>query len=198
MTMRSPNWFYTSTRFLAGAAWKDRGAGLLLWPAAWIEPNMEPSLGVRVHRITLGWLQWRCQCDLGNWQPIEMEGPIDWKGLGIDDYLAWSKKTFQRNWSRADVERLFRKEPAWRRLALLGSARNHYVRVVLARAMLSAQETTVSPAGVSEAVPVVDGKPTSTSQKAWTGSTASEASQSLMEGLEQLGANLRRNNDTET
>lgn len=197
MNIRSPNWFYTATRFLSVATWKDWGAGVLIWPAAWVEPSLKPSVDVSVVRVTAGWLRWRFQCDFGTWTPVDVDGPIDWERLGIDSYLAWTKKTFGRNWGRADVERLFRREPAWRRLAVLGTAHNHYVKVTLARAMMSAVDAPVASGLVGATGGVDADKSTSTSQRAWTEGTVSEtASQSLMEDLEQLGANLRRHDDT--
>lgn len=201
MDVRTPNWFFTSTRFLSGAVWKERGAGFVVWPSLWVEPGLEPSLDVRVTRWTLGWARWRAQCDVGVWCPLQVDGPIDWERLGVDDFLTWARRTFTRRWGRADVDRLFRQEPSWRRLAVLGTTRNHYVRVLLARAMLAAPDaplvaTLGSPGGLAEH----DGRSTSTSQKAWTEATVSEtAAQSLMHDLEKLGANLRRgDDDTET
>ena len=199
MKTRTPNWFYTANRFVSGDAWRDRGAGFLVWPALWVQGGLEPALGVRVTRFTLGWGQWRAQCDFGLWTPVDTSGPIDWEAMGIDDYLAWTKKTFGKSWGRVDVERLFRKEPTWRALAQMGSARNHYVRVLMARVMLAAQDATVGPAlGGPDSVLEAEGA--STSQRAWTrGQETAEVSQSMMEDLEKLGENIRRKDtDTET
>ena len=197
MNIRSPNWFYTSSRFLSFAFWKDLGAGVLIWPAVWVQPLLEPSLDVRLHRWTVGWWRWRFQCDFGTWLPLAVDGPIDWERLGVDSYLAWTKKTFGRNWGRADVERLFRRDPAWRRLAVLGTAQNHYVKVTLARAMMSAVDAPLTPGLAGPGGSVEGDRTTTPSQKAWTEGTVSATStQSLMQDLEQLGANLRRNDDT--
>ena len=192
MKTRTPNWFYTQNRFLSGDAWRDRGAGFLVWPALWVQGGLEPALGVRLTRWTVGWGQWRAQCDFGRWEPKDTSGPIDWEAMGIDDYLAWTKKTFGKAWGRVDVERLFRREPAWRDLAQLGTTQNHYVRVLMARVMLAAQDAAVGTAlGGPEGG--LDTDTASTSQRAWTrGAETAEASQSMMEDLDRLGENIRR------
>jgi len=174
MATRTKNWFYTSSRFLSGAFWKDVGAGFLLWPAVWIEPTKEPALDVTITRLSVGWLQWRAQCDFGQWSPVSLRGPLDWERLGVDSYLAWAKKTFGRSWNRSDVERLFKQDPAWRRLCLLGTLNNHYIRVAVARSMLVAQDTPLKAVGDGSAEPVVS------------------SPDSMMEGLEDLGRNLKR------
>lgn len=202
MNKRTPNWFFTADRFASGAAWTDRGAGVLVWPACWIEWNVEPALGVRLHRATVGWGRWRVQLDVGRWRPVLLEGPIDWDAMGVDGYLAWARKMFSKPWGRADVERLFNRDPSWKRLTLMGTAHAHYIRVLLARAMLSTQGAPPSVAAVSGAGPddLLD-RPTSLSPStaAWAQTTspasgsAPPSSQALLDGLDDLDKNLRRN-----
>lgn len=155
-------------------------------------------MGVCLIRLTLGWLRWRFQCDMGKWTPVNRDGPVDWDALGADDYLAWSKKTFGRSWNRMDIDRIFRQDPAWKELVMLGSMNNHYIRVILARAMLSTQDAPVASTG-TELSDILDsdGKPTATSEKPWLPESKhyshSEAgTESLMEGLDRLGENLKR------
>lgn len=194
MLTRTKNWYYTENRFLSGAFWKDVNAGWLLWPAVWVEPGREPSLDVSLTRVSIGWLQWRAQCDLGHWHPINTQGPLDWERMGVNDYLAWSRKTFGKNWGRADVERMFRADPSLRRLCMMGTLNNHYIRVTLARAMLQAQEAQVSSSRPLDEVLGNEPRSASTSQRPWTEGEVTETHtpESLMEGLEDLGRNLKR------
>ncbi len=194
MITRTKNWFYSSNRFLSGAFWSDMNAGWLLWPAVWVEPKREPSLDVTVTRLSVGWLRWRAQCDFGRWHPIDVFGALDWEHLGVDAYLQWTKRTFGRNWGRADVERLFRQEPAWRRLCMMGTLNNHYIRVAVARAMLLAPAAPIStPRQLSEVLGG-DPKSASTSQRPWTDAVVTETNtpESLVDELEHLGRNLKR------
>lgn len=196
MITRTKNWFYTSSRFLSGAFWKDVNAGWLVWPAIWVEPHREPSLDVSLTRVSIGWLQWRAQCDLGCWRPLNPQGPLDWEALGVNDYLVWARRTFSKNWGRADVERLFRNEPAWRRLCMMGTFHNHYIRVAVARAMLVAPEAPVSSGKPLGEVLGGEPRPATTSQRPWTEGVVTETQtpESLMDGLDDLGRTLQRRN----
>ena len=195
MISRTKNWFYTSSRFLSGAFWRDVNAGWLAWPSLWVEPNRQPSFDVTLTRVSFGWLQWRAQCDIGHWHPIDTHGPLDWEALGTSEYLAWSRRTFGKSWGRADIEKVFRAEPALRRLCMMGTFRNHYIRVAVARTMLLAQEAPVSaqePLG--EAFRGGEG---STSQRAWTDieETQTQTPESLLEDLEGLDRTLQRRDE---
>ncbi len=195
--IRTKNYFLTSRRFMAAAAWRAPRSGFLLWPAAWIEVGLEPSLEVRLTRVSVGWGPWRAQLDLGVWTPLSVAGPIDWERLGVDSYLAWAKKAFGRKWGRIDVERLFRTDPSWRRLVMMGTAENHYIRVLIARAMLSAKD--IPDLGSNEELGmVVNGVGGGTSQQTWVPSSPDKDEGSMMEGLEKLGENLRRRSDDDT
>lgn len=192
--LRTKNRFISSRHFLSAACWRAPRAGFLIWPAAWVEVGLEPSLEVRINRLSMGWGPWRAQVDLGTWTKLLVSGPVDWDRLGVDGYLAWSKRAFGRTWGRIDVERLFRSDPSWRQLVMMGTAHNHYIRVLLARAMISA--TDASALGVNESLgAVVAGPGGNTSQQSWVASSPEEHAGSMMEGLERLGENLRRRSD---
>lgn len=189
--IRTKNRFISSRHYLSAAAWRAPRSGFLIWPATWLQLGLEPSLEVRVSRLSLGWGSWRAQIDLGVWTPLVLSGPIEWERLGVDSYLSWAKQAFGRSWGRIDVERLFRADPSWRRLVMMGTAHNHYVRVLLARAMLSAADAPELGANDSLGT-VVAGLESASSLQSWSASSPEEEDGSIMEGLDKLGKNLRR------
>lgn len=196
MSLRTPNWFYTASRFVSVAAWRSALSGRLIWPALWVEPTRNPSLEVAISRWTLAWWDWRLQFDWGTWHPLDFQGPVDWERMGIDGYLAWAKKTFGRSWGRMEVDRLFRSDPAWKRLAIMGTAHNHYVRVALARAMLSAQDAVVGANAQVSAILEEENKSSDVQMEHWhkpgPGHSSQNEDPSLMAGLDKLGERLKR------
>ena len=148
-------------------------------------------MDVRVHRVIGGFGSWRVQLNLGRWNPVDPDGPLDWSRLAIDGYLKWAQQMFSRKWVRLDVERLFQREPAWRRLAILGTTRNHYVRVVLARAMLETNGTGLG--GNAELAEALGGQEAFVHAGPADSKTAVESS--FLDGLDQLGERLRRPTD---
>lgn len=195
--LRTKNRFLSDRHFVAGAVWRARRGGFLILPAAWLEWGKEPSLEVRLHRFSMGWGFWRAQVDFGVWNKIVLNGPIDWGRLGIDEYLAWSRKTFKRQWQRIDVEKLFRADPTWRHLVMAGTAHNHYVRVIMARAMLKAGEEAVASLGANDSLgsALADAGVGTSQGPSWVGGPSEKESHSLMEGLDRLGKNLRKQTD---
>lgn len=195
--LRTRNFFLNDRHFVAGAFWRARRGGFLILPAFWFEWGKEPSLEVRLHRFSAGWGFWRAQFDLGIWNKIPLAGPVDWGRLGIDEYLKWSRKTFKQQWQRIDVERLFRTDPAWRHLVMAGTAHNHYVRVIMARAMLKAGEGATASLGANDSLASALTEPgAATSQgPSWAGKPSEKESRSLMEELDQLGEKLRKRTD---
>lgn len=183
---RTRNLFLSRRRFVSGALRRSRRLGFLILPAAWIEPGREVSLEVKVLRLTVGWGFWRAQLDLGTFDPIDLDGPVDWERLGVDGYLAWSRRIFGRKWSRMDVERLFRQDPAWRHLAVLGTAHNHYVRVVLARAMMATPD--LASLGRNDMLAAATSGDSPESREG--SRSSSDGRESFMEGLDQLDRSL--------
>lgn len=130
---QTQNKFLTSKHFVSLSSWKDLGSGFILWPSMWAKIGMKPSVEVDLNSLYIGFGFWRLQLNLGKHSPVDMNGPIDWQASGLDQFLTWAKKSFMKNWSRGDLDRLFSKEPRLRVLVLKGGAKNHYVRIMLAR-----------------------------------------------------------------
>lgn len=135
--MRTFNRFLTSRRFLATARWVDRRSPWMLWPSVWVLPDLEPTLGVRLTRWTLGWGQARFQLDWGVSDRRDPALGVDWSTSGLDGFLVWGRRVFGKQWGRADLERLFQAHPPWRTVVALGGGRAHYVRLLLARELMA-------------------------------------------------------------
>lgn len=136
--MRSPNWFWTSDRFITFASWKDRAGPFALWPSLMVETQVDLGADVQSARWTLVLGRRRWQMDFARYTPRATAGKIDWSTGpgGAEEMLRWAKKVFRRNWTKADLEKLFAKKPEWRRLVIQSGARHHYVRVLLARELM--------------------------------------------------------------
>lgn len=143
--MRTPNKFFLKNRFTNMARWIERDGPMLLWPSAWVEWNLEPVLGVFIHRWTFAVGRARLQIDWGRWERRDPRALIDWRASGLDGFLTWAKKTFGQTWGRTDIERLFKDRPEWRHLVGLGDARAHYVRLLLARELAAAPTARLGP-----------------------------------------------------
>lgn len=139
--MRSPNKFISKNRFISYAKWRDPRSPLMLWPAGWVFKNQEVVFGVSIDRWTFGWLRWRFQLDIGLYLRPDPKAPIEWSKSGLDGFLNWGKEVFQQKWGRADLDRLFRNRPEWKRLIALGGANPHYVRLLLARELFQEPES---------------------------------------------------------
>ena len=167
--MRSSNKFLSEKKFICLARWKDKRAPFMLWPAVWVLWNQEVAIGVRIHRWTVGLGRWRFQCDWGNWNRADPKAPIDWNSSGLEGFTAWGKQIFDQKWTRADLDRLFKSRPEWRRLVALGGAHAHYVRLLLARELFQEPEAT-KPAeeGLSALEAALDIDQTEIEDATWT------------------------------
>ena len=139
--MRSPNKFISKNRFISYAKWHDSRAAWMLFPAVWVFKKQEVVFGVTIDRWTVGWLKWRFQLDIGLFSRPDPKAPIEWSTSGLDGFLNWGKQVFQQKWGRADLDRLFRNRPEWKRLVALGGANPHYVRLLLARELFQEPES---------------------------------------------------------
>lgn len=140
MKTKSPNKFYTKDKFISYSSWKALDGGFVIFPTVWFRLNCKPSLEITVNKFTFAFALYRLQLNFGKYKKISFEGPIEWEELGFNEFFQWSKRKFNRDWNRIDVEKLFTLEPKLKKVIIMGTAHNHYVRVLLARAMLSAQE----------------------------------------------------------
>lgn len=144
---RTPNFFYTSERFLSLAGWLDRGGACVIWPSVWVDTDVEVGLHVRIIRWSGGWGRWRLQIDMGRHRPCSGRRSLDWSTDGLDEFLVWCRQVFGGIWERPALERLLRTDPAWYRLVALGGAPAYYTRVLLARELI--QRRWAGPEGVA-------------------------------------------------
>ncbi len=138
--MRSPNKFLTKDRYYNTARWVERDGAFLIFPSVWVQWNMETVLDVFVNRWTVGIGYYRFQLDWGRWRRRDPKGLIDWRASGLDGFISWSKKTFGHSWDRQDLENLFKQRPEWKHLVVMGDANSHYIRLLLARELASAND----------------------------------------------------------
>lgn len=112
----------------------------MVFPAIWVLWAQEVAMGIKINRWTFGWCRWRFQIDWGTWSRPDPKSPIDWNKSGLEGFIGWGKQVFDQKWSKADLEKLFRTRPEWRKLVALGGARAHYVRLLLARELFQEPE----------------------------------------------------------
>lgn len=142
--MRTQNHFITSRRFLAAAAWVERGGPISVLPGLWLEAGVDVGVDARLTRVTFSWLRWRLQVDIGRWHGRAAWRVLDWKKDGLDAFLAWAGETFggagAEAWPRAWLEDLLQREESLHRLICLGGEPSHYTRVMLAREIMARHE----------------------------------------------------------
>jgi len=124
-------------RFWRHEGWNDGQAGFLLWPALWLRRHVSRGLFLQEHTLTLGWGTWRWRLTRVDDTTPSLAVPTSWQAIAGPGFLTWAQATFGGSWPKERAQDFFRQQPKWRDLVTLGHLDNHYLRILIAREMLS-------------------------------------------------------------
>ena len=141
MRKQSKNYYYTKEKFISYASWKDGSAGFLLFPAVWFKTDVKPSFEVSLTQVFLGWGHRRFSFNLGVFKEVNLSAPVDWTLIAYDDFSKWLKKIKSIPYNKKNIERLFELEPWTKKIVIIGSLKNHYVRELILKTLNSLYES---------------------------------------------------------
>lgn len=138
---RSKNFFLSSNKFISFAWWKNREDLFSIFPALLIEKNIDKGLEIKLNRYIFCLGKRRFEINTGVYNPRNTV--LNWKDSALEDFILWMRKSGNENFGKNEVERFFAVNPEWKNLITITSCKNHYIRLLLAKALVDFNSASV-------------------------------------------------------